>query len=73
MTQAQRIKQCWPCDVTANGVAYDWGLAGPGGGWFRLLREPHHTDADITTAKHQLRASQDVVQLEVRPDTEVTS
>jgi hypothetical protein len=48
-------------DVTPNGIVFDWGLAGPGGAWFYLIREPQHTDADIKAAKAHLRATRDVV------------
>lgn len=50
---------------TKSGVAFDWGLAGPGGAYFILIREPHHTDADIESAKNELRGSRDVVSLRV--------
>jgi hypothetical protein len=51
---------------TSNGVAFDWGLAGPGGAWFVLFREAHHTDADIEGAKIQLHRDRDVVSIRVR-------
>jgi hypothetical protein len=52
-------------DVTRNGVVFDWYLASINGAGFHLLREPHHTDADIEEAKRQLRADRDVVVLRV--------
>jgi hypothetical protein len=51
---------------TPNGVVYDWGLAGPGGAWFNLFREPHHTQEDIDKAKRHLRNERDVVSIKVR-------
>jgi hypothetical protein len=59
-----RIRQ-WGHDATDNGVLFDWGLAGPDGAWFTLIREPHHTDADIAVAKRQLYNDRDVVSLSV--------
>lgn len=52
-------------DVTPNGVVFDWELAGPGGASFILVREPHHTDADIDEAKRYLKSERDVVRLSV--------
>jgi hypothetical protein len=46
-------------------VPYDWGLAGPGGAWFKLKPFAGTTDAVVEEAKHCLRASQDVVSLSV--------
>ena len=71
MTQTEedaiRLKQCkgW-MQETLNGVAYDWGLAGPSGAWFVLFREPHHTDKDMEDAKHNLYQERDVVSLRIR-------
>lgn len=46
-------------------VRFEWGLQSSAGGWFRLLREPHHTRADIADAKRSLRNNRDVVSLGV--------
>jgi hypothetical protein len=46
-------------------VRFEWGVQNANGGWFRLLREPHHTAADITDAKRSLRNNRDVVSLGV--------
>lgn len=51
-------------DVVKN-VAFEWGLANSEGAWFRLLREPHHTDVHIAKAKDALRANRDVVTMTV--------
>jgi hypothetical protein len=48
-------------DVTRNGVAFDWWLASCEGAGFCLIREQHHTDADIELAKKQLHGDRDVV------------
>lgn len=48
-------------DVTPSGVAFNWGLAGPNGASFTLIREAHTTDDDIERAKAYLRAERDVV------------
>jgi hypothetical protein len=48
-------------DVTPNGVAFAWWLAGPAGAGFALMREPHQTDADIDEAGAYLRRERDVV------------
>jgi len=63
----QRMKQCkgW-MQETDNGVAYDWGLAGPGGAWFVLFCESHHTKEDMKQAEHCLKRDRDVVSLEIR-------
>jgi hypothetical protein len=53
-------------DVTPNGVAFDWWLAGPDGAGFSLFQEPHHTPEDIDNAKRYLRSERDVVTLSVR-------
>lgn len=71
MTQTEedhiRLKQCkgW-MQETENGVAYNWGLAGPGGAWFVLFREPHHTDKDMEDAKHYLKQERDVVSIRIK-------
>lgn len=57
-------------DVTANGIAFDWWLASIDGAGFALLREPHHSDADIERAKRLLRDDRDVVTLCVRRPAE---
>lgn len=46
-------------------VRFEWGVQNSNGGWFLLLREPHHTNADITDAKRSLRNNRDVVSLGV--------
>lgn len=48
-----------------NAVRFEWGVQSAAGAWFLLLREPHHTNADITDAKRSLRNSRDVVSLGV--------
>ena len=71
MTQIQedqiRLEQCrgW-MQETENGVVYDWGLAGPGGAWFTLYREKHHTNEDMKKAASCLRNERDVVSLNIR-------
>jgi hypothetical protein len=52
-------------DVTPNGVAFDWWLAGPNGAGFALMAEPHHAPEDIDNAKRHLRAERDVVTISV--------
>lgn len=52
-------------DVTPNAVAFDWWLVNINGAGFALVREPHHTDADIDAAKAYLRRERDVVNLKV--------
>jgi hypothetical protein len=47
----------------AKEVKYHWELAGPNGADFFLLREPHHTDAQIEEAAAYLRREQDVCAL----------
>lgn len=47
-------------DVSA-GVAFNWWLANIDGAGFALLREPHHTDADIAAAKAEIYRNRDVV------------
>ena len=46
-------------------VCFEWGVQNADGAWFRLLREPRHTDAEINFAKRSLRNSRDVVSLKV--------
>ena len=60
----QRMNQCkgW-MQETDNGVAYDWGLAGPAGAWFVLFREKHHTTEDMKKATQYLKRNRDVVSL----------
>lgn len=60
-------------DVTPNGVVFDWWLVSSAGAGFALIREPHHTDGDIESAKSYLRRERDVVQLRVArlEDTQV--
>lgn len=55
----QRIREAG--DVTKNGVAYDWSLAGSAGAVFTLIRERHHSDEDIAAAVSELRMDRDVV------------
>jgi hypothetical protein len=63
----KRVERCKKFgDVTSNGVVFDWGLAGPGGAWFTLFKEKHHTEEDIKQAKHYLHAKRDVVDLYVK-------
>lgn len=52
-------------DCVAEGVGYDWELAGPGGASFRLHRMPNHTPEQIEKAKAKLRRDQDVVRMMV--------
>jgi hypothetical protein len=54
-------------DVTSGSapVCFEWGLQNVDGAWFLLLREPHHTDADIEAAKRYLRNNRDVVSMAV--------
>lgn len=51
--------------VTPNGIAFDWWLVNCNGAGFALVREAHHTDADIEAAKSYLRREHDVVGLRV--------
>lgn len=44
-------------------VFYDWGLAGPDGAWYNLIRMPGITMSDIFTARRILRATRDVTYL----------
>jgi len=46
-------------------VCFETGLETIDGSYYRLLREPHHTDDDIKRAKSWLRQTQDVVSLTV--------
>ncbi|WP_425952934.1 hypothetical protein [Ralstonia pseudosolanacearum] len=48
-------------DVTSNGVAFDWDLAGSAGARFTLIREGHHAAADIDEAARELKRDRDVV------------
>lgn len=50
---------------TANGVYYDWGLAGPDGAWFALIALPGTSDDDIALAKRVIRQRDDVVRFYV--------
>ena len=59
-----RLDRCKDAgDVTPNGVCYEWGLAGPNGAWFVLLKEPKHTKEDLRIAERYLRSQRDVVNL----------
>lgn len=53
----------YPENITPNGIRYDWGLAGPEGAWFTLIRFPTDTDEEIKEAKDHLRSSRDVVRM----------
>lgn len=57
-------------DVTKNGVVFDWELVSCEGAGFTLLREAHHTDADIEEAKRQIRRDRDVVRMSVEDVSE---
>lgn len=48
--------------VARNGVVYDYDLCSAGA-MFGLIREAHHTDADIEKAANELRRERDVVGL----------
>lgn len=64
----QRLEKAQRYRETTRGavpVAYEWGLQNENGAWFRLLREPHHTDQDIDAARAFLRSERDVVSLRV--------
>lgn len=50
---------------SAEGVLYDWELAGPDGASYRLIRFPTTEDGEIDRAKDYLRRSFDVVRLSV--------
>jgi hypothetical protein len=52
-------------DVTPNGVAYEWRLSTWNGSRFVLLREAHHSDADIDSAQAHLNSTFEVVSLRV--------
>lgn len=63
---AKRKETRWSAfyqDQIAQGVYYNWGLAGPGGGWFELLLFPWHTAEDHKRAKNHLKRNQDVVSM----------
>ena len=47
--------------VTKNGVAFDWWLVNCDGSGYCLIREPHHTDADIDEAMRFIKSERDVV------------
>lgn len=51
--------------VTTNGVPYNWGLAGPDGGWFELFIEDTASPEFITETRVALRNAQDVVRCTV--------
>ena len=48
-------------DVTSNGVVYDWWLAGPQGANFTLIKTPGTTNAQLKSARAELRQTRDVV------------
>lgn len=58
--QVERIRKFG--DTTRNGVVFDYDLCSAGA-MFGLIREAHHTDADIETAANELRRDRDVVGL----------
>lgn len=64
-TKDQRDRFAKFGDVTKNGVVFDWELANINGAAFTLIREPHHTDADMQLAEHHLRSNHDVVSLSI--------
>jgi hypothetical protein len=51
-------------DVTPNGVVFDWGLAGPQGAWFTLIKQGKQTLDDLQVAAKYLRANRDVIRLD---------
>jgi hypothetical protein len=54
-------------ELTDGGMAYEWGLAGPDGGWFVLLPViGRDSKEDVEEAKRYLYAKHDVVTLRVR-------
>jgi len=52
-------------EYTANGILYEWELAGPQGASFLLFPGSEHTPEDIKKAKQWLRNNKDVVWLRV--------
>lgn len=65
IARVAEAKRCGDVIPGTNGLTFEWGLQSIDGGWFRLLREPHHTDEDVTRGKHHLRNNRDVVSLGV--------
>jgi len=55
----------WPDHRTANGVYYDWGLAGPDGAWYTVIKTPDITTEQVKEAKRQIRRDGDVVTMSV--------
>ena len=55
-------------DVTSNGIAFTWDLAGMDGASFTLLKETKHTDGDINFAKSELRSQRDVVSIRIEAE-----
>lgn len=51
------------CDVTPQGIPYDWELAGPDGASFRLHLLRNETKEQIDEAVRFLRNTQDVVRI----------
>jgi hypothetical protein len=47
-------------DMTPQGIRYYWQLSGPGGAWFLLFPEPHHSTEQAKQARNHLRNSRDV-------------
>lgn len=63
-TWESRLRSARRChDVTPNGIAYHWELAGGRGGDYYLLREAQHTPDVIEEAANYLRGSHDVCTL----------
>jgi len=48
-----------------EGVPFEWGLSGPDGAWFNLVKLPDTTEDQIKRAKHRLRTDRDVVSISV--------
>lgn len=57
-----------PTDTTGpelRDVLFRSHISGPNGAHYELLREPHHTDEDIETAKRFIRRNFDPVSIKV--------
>ena len=46
-----------------HGVYYDWGLAGPGGAWFTLIKTPDITAEQVKRAAREIRINRDCIRL----------